>query len=61
MYLKILKGIAGVLLIIVGIIGLFLPVIPGTLLVIAGLLILGVKRETMKKCFGKLKSWITRK
>ena len=55
MYIKILKRIGGVLLIIIGITGLFLPIIPGILLIIAGLLLLEIKKETIKKWFKKLK------
>ena len=55
MDLKIFKKIAGVILIIVGVIGLFLPIIQGVLLIIAGLLLIGVKKEQIKKWFRKLK------
>ena len=55
MYIKILKNIAGVTLIGIGIIGLFVPVLQGILLIIAGLLLLGVKKEQIKNWFKKLK------
>ena len=55
MYVKILKRIAGIALIVIGVIGLFLPIIQGILLIIAGLLLLGVKKEEIKKWFRKLK------
>ena len=55
MYVKILKKILGVILIIIGIIGLFLPILPGVLVIIAGLFLLGIKVEDVKKWFGKLK------
>ena len=55
MDVKILKNIAGVILIVIGIIGLFLPLIPGVLLMIAGLLLMGVKIDDIKKWFNKLK------
>ena len=55
MYVKILKKIAGVILIILGIIGLFLPILQGILLIFAGLLLLGVKTEQIKAWFRKLK------
>ena len=55
MDIKIFKKIAGVILIIVGVIGLFLPIIQGVLLIVAGLLLLGVKKEQIKKLFKKLK------
>ena len=47
--------IAGVLLIIVGIIGLFLPLIQGILLIFAGLMLLGFKKEQIRGWFKKLK------
>ncbi|MDP3764909.1 MAG: PGPGW domain-containing protein [Nanoarchaeota archaeon] len=55
MYLKILKNIAGITLIGIGIIGLFLPILQGVLMIIAGLLLLGIKREQIKEWFKKLK------
>lgn len=54
MYLKILKNMAGVTLIGVGIIGLFLPILQGILLIFAGLLLMGVKKEQIKKWFRKI-------
>ena len=55
MDIKIFKKIAGVILIIIGVIGLFLPIIQGVLLIVAGLLLLGVKKEQIKKWFKKFK------
>ena len=55
MDLKIFKKIAGIILIIIGIIGLFLPILQGVLLIIAGMLLLGVKKEQIKKWVKKLK------
>ena len=55
MSIKLIKGIAGIILIIIGIIGLFLPVIPGVLLILAGLILLGVKKEQIHKWIKKLK------
>ena len=54
MYIKILKNMAGITLIGIGIIGLFIPVLQGILMIIAGLLLLGVKKEQIKKWFKKL-------
>ncbi len=54
MYVKILKNIAGITLIGVGIVGLFLPIVQGVLLIIAGLLLMGIKKEQIKKWFKKL-------
>ena len=55
MDLKIFKKIAGIILIVIGIIGLFLPIIQGILLIIAGLLLLGVKKEQIKEWFKKFR------
>ena len=46
---------AGVALIGVGIIGLFLPILQGILMIIAGLLLLGVKKEQIRGWLKKLK------
>lgn len=55
MYVKILKNIAGVALISVGIIGLFLPIIQGVLLIIAGLFLMGIRIDDVKKWLKDLK------
>lgn len=55
MYIKVLKRIAGIFLIILGIIGLFLPILQGILLIFAGLLLLGIKKEQIKEWLKKLK------
>lgn len=55
MYLKILKTIAGIVLVVLGVIGLFLPIIQGVLLIIAGLMVLGIKTGDVKAWIRKLK------
>ncbi len=55
MYIKTLKMILGALLIIIGIIGLFLPIAPGIVIIISGLLLMGIKIEDMKRWLKKLK------
>jgi len=55
MDIKIFKKVAGIILIVIGVIGLFLPIIQGVLLIIAGLLLLGVKKQQIKKWVKKLK------
>lgn len=55
MYVKILKNMAGVTLIGIGIVGLFLPILQGILLIFAGLLLMGIKKEQIKEWFRKLK------
>lgn len=53
MYLKIFKRVAGVVLVGVGIIGLFVPILQGILLILAGLFLLGIKTD-------KIKAWLSR-
>ena len=55
MYKKILKKTFGILLIIVGIIGLFLPIIQGVLLILAGLALMGIKIDDIKAWLKKKK------
>ena len=55
MYAKILKNMAGVTLIGIGIIGLFVPILQGILLILAGLLLMGIKIEQVKEWFRRLK------
>ena len=55
MYVKILKNIAGETLIGIGVIGIFLPIEQGVLLIIAGLFLMGIKIEDVKKWFNSLK------
>ncbi len=55
MKVSIFKKIFGILIIIVGIIGLFLPIIQGLLLIGIGLLLMGVKKEQIKGWVRKLK------
>lgn len=54
MYIKILKNTAGITLISIGIIGLFVPILQGVLLILAGLFLMGIKVEDIKKWFKKL-------
>ena len=58
---KIFKKIAGVILIIIGVIGLFLPIIQGVLLILAGLFLLGIKKEQIKGWANKTKKWFKKK
>jgi len=55
MYIKILKKVVGIILIVVGVIGLFVPILQGVLMILAGLFLLGIKTEDIKKWFKKLK------
>ena len=54
-YVKILKKIAGVTLIALGIIGLFLPILQGVLLILAGLFLLGIEKKQIKGWLRKLR------
>ncbi|MEK6942522.1 MAG: PGPGW domain-containing protein [Nanoarchaeota archaeon] len=58
MWLKTLKKILGVCLIILGVVGLFLPILQGVLLIFAGLLLLGFEKKKMVKQFKKAKKKI---
>lgn len=51
--LHIILIIAGVLFILIGIAGLFLPIIPGLILIVLGLIVLG-KKETVNHWLAKL-------
>ena len=55
MYVKMFKNIAGVILIGLGIVGLFLPILQGILLILAGLFLMEIKVDDIKKWFKKLK------
>ena len=55
MYLKILKRVAGIFLVGVGIIGLFVPILQGILLILAGLFLLGIKTDKIVAWFKNLK------
>ncbi|MBS3096783.1 hypothetical protein J4480_05065 [Candidatus Woesearchaeota archaeon] len=55
MYVKILKRIAGFALVGLGIIGIFVPILQGILLILAGLFLLEIKVEDIKKWIKKLK------
>ncbi len=55
MYIKALKWIAGSVLIVLGVIGIFLPIVPGVLLILAGLVLIEVKISYLKRL---LKKWI---
>lgn len=46
---------AGITLIGIGIVGLFLPILQGVLLILLGLFLMGIKIEDVKKWFKKLK------
>lgn len=55
MYIKILKMTAGIILIALGIIAFFVPFVPGILLVLAGLFLVEIKPEQVKKWWKKVK------
>ena len=58
---QLLKKIAGVALIIMGVISAFIPIIQGWIFVVAGLLLLGVKKETIKGWIEKFKNKFKKK
>ena len=53
--LQLAKKIAGIILITIGIISGFIPIVQGWIFIVAGLLLLGIKKETIKKGFRKIK------
>jgi len=55
MYIKILKITVGITLITLGVIALFVPFIPGILLILAGLFLVEIKIEQIKKWWKKVK------
>lgn len=55
MYIKILKITVGITLITLGIIAFLVPFIPGILLVLAGLFLLEIKIEQVRKWWKKVK------
>lgn len=55
MYIKILKNGIGIVLVILGIAGIFLPIIPGILLLLGGFFLLGIKMDKVKKWFERIK------
>lgn len=57
MDIKIFKKVVGIILIIIGIVSGFIPIVQGWVFIIAGLLLLGVKKETIKKASSKVKKW----
>lgn len=55
MYIKILKSILGAILVLAGIIGFFVPIVPGIVLVAVGLFVLGIQKEQIKEWLKKIK------
>ena len=55
--IKLLRKILGVILIIIGIISGFIPIVQGWIFILAGLLLLGVKKKTIKGWARKTKEW----
>ena len=55
--IKLLRKILGVILIIIGIISGFIPIVQGWVFILAGLLLLGVKKKTIKGWASKTKKW----
>lgn len=56
------RVVVGITLVIIGFIGLFVPVLQGVLLILLGLALLGNKyaREKLKKMHYRLKRWLKR-
>jgi hypothetical protein len=58
--LQLAKKILGITLIIIGVISGFIPIVQGWIFIVAGLLLLGMKKETIKKGARKIKEWFWR-
>jgi len=52
---RIIRYISGITLLVLGVIGLFLPVLQGILMIIVGLLILAPESKLIQKMLGKLR------
>jgi len=50
---KIWKSGAGIALVVIGALGIFLPLVPGILLILAGLFLLEIKTENLMKWIRK--------
>lgn len=55
--LRVLRISSGVLLLLLGLVGLFVPLLQGVLLLIAGLAILSVDVPLARNLYRRLKSW----
>ncbi len=55
----ILKVVLGIFLILVGIVGLFFPILPGIILIIAGLILIGnqAAKRILVRVIGKVRVW----
>ena len=53
-YIKILKIIIGAVLISLGLAGLFIPIVPGIILIGACLVLVGIKMDYLKKMLARL-------
>ena len=58
---KVLRISSGVLLLLLGVAGLFLPLLQGVLLLIAGLAVLAVDVPLARNLYRRLKSWRRRR
>lgn len=55
MYVKILKNSLGVALVVLGIAGIFLPIVPGIFLLLGGFFLLGIKIDKVKKWWERVR------
>ncbi len=58
---KVMRISSGVLLLLLGVVGLFLPLLQGVLLLIAGLAVLAVDVPLARNLYRRLKSWRRRR
>ncbi len=52
---KLLTTVGGIILILLGIVGLFLPILQGILLIVAGLGVLSIGNERLRKWLARMK------
>jgi uncharacterized membrane protein YbaN (DUF454 family) len=52
---KIVSTVGGISLILLGIVGLFLPILQGILLIVAGISLLSISNERVRNWIGKVK------
>jgi hypothetical protein len=55
-----LRTVAGFLLLLVGTAGLVLPFVPGTVLILAGITLVGTDHPWLARIVGKVRGWLAR-
>lgn len=55
--IKWVRIISGIILIVIGVIAFFIPIVPGFLFIFLGLVLLGIKKKRIKGWAEKIKKW----